>query len=270
MAYIRSVVTFVDILGFADLVRDGYAADIADMLDAIGETAARPLGGKDNTTSVVAFSDSVIRARPIGPESIYDAMLHEIQDLATAQWQLLEFGMLIRGGTTVGDVSIAEGRAFGPGFVQAYRLESALASSPRIIIDPGVVEMIRGHLSEAGTTSGRTELIVALRDHIRLGDDGLWFIDYINSVHIVAGAEFVRNGLVKIRDFIIAAAQDFAHKPLILPKYLWQVRYHNASVRRLFPKDGALKIKARDVPASDELLKPARLKIRRPPKLRSA
>lgn len=268
MAYTRSVVTFVDILGFADLVRDRSAVDIADMLDAFGETAARPLEGTDNTTSVVSFSDSVIRARPIGPESIYDALLHEIQDLATAQWQLLEFGMLIRGGTTVGDVSIAEGRAFGPGFVQAYRLESALASSPRIIVDPGVIEMIRRHISEAGTK--RAELIVALRDHIRLGDDGVWFVDYINSVHIIAGGDFVRNGLAMIRDFIIAAACEFADKPLILPKYLWQVRYHNASVRRLFPKDGFLKIKARDVPASDELLKPARLKIRRPPKSRPA
>lgn len=263
MGYEPSVVTFVDILGFADLVRDQSAEEIADMLDAIGETAARPLDNEENATSVVSFSDSVIRARPVGPETIYDALLHEIQDLAASQWQLLEIGMLIRGGTTVGDVSMAEGRAFGPAFVRAYRLESSLAISPRIVIDPGVIESIRGHLSAATTGRGRTELIAGLRDHIRLGDDGVWFVDYVNSVHITAGSDFVRDGLIAMRDFVIEAARKFEKQPLILPKYLWQIRYHNQSARRLFPKDPKLRIKAVDVPASDEFLKPPRLKTSR-------
>lgn len=260
MAYVRSVVTFVDILGFADLVRNETAAEVANRLDAMGETAAKPVGQEGHLTTVVSFSDSVIRVRPIEPETVYDALMHEIQDLAAAQWTLLEFGMLIRGGSTVGMVSAGEGRVFGPGFVQAYRLESSLAVSPRIVIDPGVIETIRHHLRGAGTVSAKTELITGLRDHVRLGDDGVWFVDYINSVSIVAGREFVRNGLPAIREFIIESAQEFSNRPLILPKYLWQIRYYNRSISRLFPADRHLKIRAADVPASDEFLKPKRQK----------
>lgn len=260
MAYVRSVVTFVDILGFADLVRNGTEADVVERLDAMSETAAKPVGLDAHLTTVVSFSDSVIRVRPVEPETVYDALVHEIQDLAAAQWSLLEFGMLIRGGTTVGPVFAGEGRVFGPGFVQAYRLESSLAVSPRIVIDPGIIETIRDHLRGAGTVSTRAELITGLRDHVRLGDDGVWFIDYINSVSIVAGGDFVRNGLPAIREFIIEAAQEFSGQPLILPKYLWQIRYFNSSVKRLFPADRNLKIRAADVPASDEFLKLKRRK----------
>ncbi len=255
MPYQHSVVTFVDILGFADLVRREGPDEIVEMMDAMNETAASPVGVDGLRTSVVTFSDSVIRARPIGPESLYEALLHEIQDLATAQWTLLEFGLLIRGGTTVGDVSVAEGRAFGPGFVQAYRLESSLASSPRIILDPGVVQRIRGYLRGVGG-GAKTELITGMRDHIRLGDDGVWFVDYINSVRIVSGADLVRAGLPGIRDFIIRQAQRFADEPLILPKYLWQIRYYNQSIDRYFPEDRAIKIRASDVPASDQFRRP--------------
>ena len=260
VVYARSVVTFVDILGFADLVRNETAEEVEERLEAMGETAARPVGNEGHLTTVVSFSDSVIRARPVNPETIYDALMHEIQDLATAQWTLLEFGMLIRGGTTVGNVSVGEGRVFGPAFVQAYRLESSLAVSPRIVIDPGVIEAIRGHLRGAGSTRTKTELIAGLRDHVRLGDDGVWFVDYINSVNIMAGREFVRERLPDVREFIVTSAQGFADRPLILPKYLWQIRYYNQSVTRLFPGEKHLKIRATDVPASDEFLKPKRLR----------
>lgn len=195
MAYTNSVVTFVDILGFADLVGREGEQEIAERLDAMGQTAASPVGREGDGTAVVSFSDSVIRAREVGPETVYDALMHEVMDLATAQWTLLDFGMLIRGGTTIGDVSMADGRAFGPAFVQAYRLESSLAVSPRIVIDPGVIQGIREHLRGAGTAGVKSELIAGLRDHVRLGDDGLWFIDYINSVRVVAGEQTVREGL---------------------------------------------------------------------------
>lgn len=259
MAYSNSVVTFVDILGFADLVRTESAEEVADRLDALGETAAKPVGREGHLTSVVSFSDSVIRVRPVETEAIYDALLHEIQDLAAAQWTLLEFGMLIRGGTTVGMVSAGAGRVFGPGFVQAYRLESSLAVSPRIVIDPGVIATIRNHLRGASTVGAKTELLTELRDHVRLGDDGVWYVDYINSVSIVTDRQFVRNGLPGIRDFIVEAALQFSDQPLILPKYLWQIRYFNKSVARLFPDDQHLKIRATDVPAADEFLKPNRV-----------
>lgn len=259
MAYTRSVTTFVDILGFDELVHRAPASDVVEKLDAIANTVAKPVGPDGSNTTTLMFSDSVIRARALGSETIYGALLHEIMDLATSQWTLLEFGVPIRGGTTVGDVSMGEGRAFGPAFVRAYRLESALASSPRIVIDPFVVESIRAELRASAHSGGKDQLIAGLRDHIRQGDDGVWFVDYINSVWITMGdPAHVGDTLAKMRDFIIDEARRFADNPLVLPKYLWMVRYHNASAKRLLPHRRELKITAADVPASDEFLKQRR------------
>lgn len=261
MIYSRSVVTFVDILGFADLVQETPAAEVDDILDAIADTAGLPLYGDDSPTKALQFSDSVIRARSLGSDTIYDALLEEIQELATAQWMLIKVSVLIRGGTTVGDVSVTDRRAFGPAFVRAYRLESTLAGSPRIVIDPSVIADLRAHIRSQPVAHRRT-LISDLRDHIRQGDDGVWFIDFINSARVVNGPDEVREDLVGIRNFIVAEAGKFHSNPSVLPKYLWLVRYHNQSVRRWFPAHPELRIRTTEVPASDEFLKPRLLRPR--------
>ncbi len=255
MAYRNSVVTFVDILGFSGMVGRETESEIGNMLDAIGTTAGQPIGPDGEGTKVLIFSDSVIRARALGSDSIYDALLHEIQDLAVAQWQLLEFGLLIRGGTTVGKVSLDENRGFGPAFVRAYELESSLATSPRIVIDPAVIEDIRAHLRTHPRGVARQTHINGLRHHIRQGDDGVWFIDYMNSVARTSKAVDMKASLAIMRAFIIEQAQAVNSSSLILPKYLWLIRYFNQSVRRLFPDSREMKIRASDVPASDELLR---------------
>jgi hypothetical protein len=259
VSYKRSVVTFVDILGFSDLVERSSYSDVDEMLDAMSKTTGQPVGDIGKRTAVLTFSDSVIRARPLEEETVYDALLHEVQDLATAQWALLEFGVLIRGGTTVGDIHMDARRAFGRGFIRAYRLESSLASAPRIVIDPAVIEQVREHLRAVGSRTRKRDLIEDLKSHLRLGDDGIWFIDYIKSVSLLNDPQYVRSTLSSMRDFIIGKAASFSEDSLILPKYLWLIRYHNQSVGRLFSDGKELRIKSSDVPAADELLKPVRL-----------
>ncbi|MEG3172149.1 hypothetical protein U1708_07970 [Sphingomonas sp. ZB1N12] len=256
--------TFVDILGFADLVHETTAAEVDEILDAIAQTAGLPLDAESSGTTALQFSDSVIRARELGSDSIYDALLEEIQELATAQWMLLQVGVLVRGGTTVGDVSMTNGRAFGPAFVRAYRLESTLAGSPRIVIDPSVIADLRSHV-RSRPVSQRRALIADLRDHVRHGDDGVWFIDFLNSARVVNGSEVVEKALGGIREFVVAEARKFTSNPSVLPKYLWLVRYHNQFVRRSFRTRPELRVKTNEVPASDEFLKPRLLQ----PRLRS-
>lgn len=261
MQYRNSVVTFLDILGFREIIKKSGASAVAEMLDAIGETAASPVGVDGDLTHVISFSDSVIRARPTGKEPAYDALLHEIQDLAASQWSLMEFGILVRGGITIGDVVTGEGRAFGPAFVRAYDLESSLASSPRIIVDPIVIEHIRQHVGNASEKAQKRTIIDELKRHIRLGGDGLWFVDYLSSVSVTMGdPPEVESTMLRFKDLIVEKANDLDTGSLVLPKLLWLIRYHNTSAKRLFPRNATLKIKSTDVPLSDELLKPVLLK----------
>lgn len=259
--YRNSVVTFLDILGFREIIKTSDASAVSEMLDAIGETAASPVGVDGDLTHVISFSDSVIRARPTGKEPAYDALLHEIQDLAASQWSLMEFGILVRGGITIGDVATSEGRAFGPAFVRAYDLESSLASSPRIIVDPIVIEHIREHVGNVSGKAQKRSIIEELKRHIRLGGDGLWFVDYLASVSITMGdPQEVESAMLRFKDSIVAKANALHTDSLVLPKLLWLIRYHNTSAKRLFPSNSILRIKNSDVPLSDELLKPVLLK----------
>lgn len=119
MAYKRSVVTFLDVLGFRHIVESEKTPKITTMLDHLTQMAAEPVGPAGEDTEVLSFSDSVVRVRPVESSSVYDALLYEVQDIAAAQWSLLEAGMLIRGGVTVGDVATGPGRVFGPAFIRA-------------------------------------------------------------------------------------------------------------------------------------------------------
>lgn len=259
--YKNSVVTFLDILGFREIIKTSDASVVSEMLDAIGETAATPVGADGDLTHVISFSDSVIRARPTGQEPAYDALLHEIQDLAASQWSLMEFGILVRGGITIGDVATSEGRAFGPAFVRAYDLESSLASSPRIIVDPIVIEHIREHVGNASEKTKKRDIIADLKQHIRLGGDGLWFVDYLSSVSITMGdPPEVESTMLRFKETIVEKANKLRTDSLVLPKLLWLIRYHNSSAKRLFPTNKDLKIRNTDVPLSDELLKPLLVK----------
>lgn len=256
MGYRKSVITFLDILGFQEIVNSYGADDISKMLDAVSEVAGNALQPGGERTEILSFSDSIIRMRPTKDGDFIENLIHEVRDLAWAQWSLMEHGILVRGGTTIGEVLSAPGRAFGPGFVRAYKLESSLAGAPRIVIDPAVVENIRAQLRTM-QSEDRERTINLLRIHLRHGDDGLWCIDYIASVtsRMDQDPGECVCALQRFRNTIIAKTNGIKSDSLVLPKYLWLIRYHNASVARLFSSEPSLKIRITDVPASDEFLK---------------
>lgn len=262
MSYRESIVTFLDILGFRNVVTSRGFDDIENMLDAMSETAAAPVGEAGKKTDVLSFSDSVIRARPTSSKDVFADLLHEVADLAHAQWSLMEYGILVRGGITIGKIAMGPGRAFGPAFVRAYDLESSLAGAPRIVLDPTVVQTIRSEVSRQKGTTAKRELIETLKHNVRLGEDGLWFVDYIGTAaRTIGDATEVTAALGRFRSEIIARANAQKADSRELPKYLWLIRYHNRSVKRLFPTNKGLKIKSSDVPAADELLKPKRKSV---------
>lgn len=257
MTYKTAVVTFLDILGFRKIVATQNQEEIASILDAIAETAATPVGLGSEQTEVLSFSDSVIRVRATQPSMSFEDLLHEVQDLAVAQWSLLELGILVRGGTTIGKVATGPGRAYGPAFVRAYDLESSLAGAPRIVIDPAVVENVRQHVKGLPNRQAKREAIDSFKQNIRLGEDGLWYVDYLSSVsHFMQDKTYVHNSLFRFKNIIIEKANREGSTSAVLPKYLWLIRYHNLTVKKLEPKNNNLKIKSSDVPASDELLRP--------------
>lgn len=252
--YEQSVVTFIDILGFSDVVREHDATEINVMLDLISETAAAQnnWGGR---TEILSFSDSVIRAKGCG-KSVFSAALSEIIEIANAQCELALKGILIRGGMTTGNVSVSEGRVFGPGFIRAYELEAHFAGSPRIVIDTALIPELRQQRSTANREY--QEEIKRIREWMIQGDDGLWFVDYLRSEYMREAPIRHAHMMKAHREMIIKKAKDIDPISRLVPKFLWLARYHNRVATKLHPSDGSIPLGRKDIPIFDQLLLPKR------------
>jgi hypothetical protein len=259
--YQRAIVTFLDILGFAKIVEDASPSVIDLMLDAIDTTAAAPGLIRHHTEEadvhVLSFSDSVIRIRPCSQHVSEGVLICELEDLAATQWLLTQEGILVRGGMTIGDISVAESRAFGPAFVRAYELESRFAHSPRIVLDPDLIRVLRTEKTLRGEQVTLRGTIKRVRDFVSQGDDGLWQIDYLTAVwRHTEDQSYHREGMTRHREMIIEKSKDLSTRHPYLPKYLWLARYHNLVARKVYRDDNSLRVGRTDFPIFDELLLP--------------
>ena len=128
MPYSKAIVTFLDILGFRNLVTTESAEEVDRKLNSVERfTAPIYIKGDDLDRqlepSVIWFSDSVVRVRQLETEanlaSPSGLLFWELLDLVHAQAELVREGILLRGGVAYGDVLLSGSRVFGPAVVRA-------------------------------------------------------------------------------------------------------------------------------------------------------
>lgn len=147
--YREAIVTFIDILGFKNMLSNFDANGIYDVLNQFhlqhnknslsNHTTAYK---KNYETEVYAFSDSVVRIKYTDYEDMWlNTATDEVITLAVMQFELLKRGILIRGGCTKGMIfSDAPSKIlFGPALAEAYKIESELSVYPRIVVSESVL-----------------------------------------------------------------------------------------------------------------------------------
>ena len=157
-SYERRIVCFIDILGFSNLVKGtvnsgiGRNADLRhicgalNMLDDFRLTFSEKMEAKDVRTS--QFSDSVVISFPwIEEDNSIVAAISWIKNYQI--FLIMEHGVLLRGGITIGDIIHNEKMIVGPAMIDAYTLESKKALNPRIIIDTQVISLFEKAYAEA-------------------------------------------------------------------------------------------------------------------------
>ncbi len=232
--YQKAIVTFIDILGFGDLVKQSDAVSINKVLDVIQKETS----DEDDHTEVISFSDSIVRIRKIetkeNKEFPMGLLYQELISLVHAQGKLIDFNLIIRGGVSVGDIYTSGGRVFGPGLVQAYELESKYALYPRIIIDPRLIQEHKANKllkAKWHNVEDEQEIIGELLRH---GDDGMWFIDYVAALEgELDEHEMYPIFLRRHREVILAGAQKHSQLNAILRKFVWMAHYHNQVVSNM-------------------------------------
>lgn len=246
--YETCIVTFVDILGFREIVAKRPDHDISAMLSLLRKTTEISETVQEKPeVDYYAFSDSIVRVRRIS-ESVVETIGVEANDIGLAQLDLAHRGVLIRGGLTVGQV-FSDGRTlFGPAMIRAYDLESKNAVSPRILIDPKVVE-------SAGLAKLlRSKKIAGLMGNM-LSDplnDGV-IIDYLSvALDELDEDADVLETLRRHKEIVEAGLIAAVGNDRIRSKYEWLLRYHNGFVMKTFSLIDARTLLVEEGLTSDE------------------
>ncbi|GID02997.1 hypothetical protein [Pseudomonas sp. 008] len=253
--YRRAVVTFLDILGFANLVKSGEANKVAQVLSAVRKYAI-PEGhdeliGDEPTVCSVAFSDSIVRVRFLdGDNLLYPTghVLSEINHLSLIQGELISENIILRGAVTIGEIYLNQGMIFGPAMVTAYELESKLAIYPRIVIDPSVLNEVRKDATLRREGYSGDDEIKDIRKLVDRGDNGLWYINYLTSICMQLDTpEKLPNLIHAHKHLIISRYSDGGHTKGYLDKILWLAVYHNKFISKLLPLElDGLRLRASD------------------------
>jgi hypothetical protein len=187
--YEETFSAFVDFLGFSEASReldDQMRLKVLELLRALvglrSEFSATAQKGPDGSTTysvkpaISTFSDHIVIS--FGLKSLQETLrtddkqmlallvFGQFVDLVSAiAAQALRLGFLIRGGATIGKLYHAEGVVFGEALVEATTLEAHTAVYPRIILSPKAA-----HFQDMKYP------------FIKLEDDGIYCVDYIQSI----------------------------------------------------------------------------------------
>lgn len=214
----RSIIAFIDIMGFKNLIASG---DAQENLKNIYSTYLKKINEiKDSVTIVKSFSDNILIVYPeVSEGALGNSFFVELADF---QSELLKHGIIIRGAITIGDIHVGEDIIFGSGLVEAYKLESEKAIVSRIVLSQEVVKLCEeydGYYADESPFSR-----VLLKDA-----DGCTFLNYLHNPY-VGGEEYrktVKDYLEIHREVILSRLEEFSSNIRIFDKYSWLGNYHN-------------------------------------------
>src|SRR5271169_5988963 len=135
--YTRSIVSYLDILGFRELIEKRTAGEVSRILRILAESIAPHPTDEPVKIEFTKFSDTVIRSTP-EPSPAY--FIYELKTILRAQVALIPEGVPIRGAVTIGEITQSWDVVYGPAVVRAYELDSG---PPRIVIDDKALSLLR-------------------------------------------------------------------------------------------------------------------------------
>lgn len=250
-SYERCIVTFIDILGFRNILNSLPEQEIAKAMLSLRHFAKG--GGdelkdaEDRRSRVVSHaysesvSDAVVRVRTVETEYSDGPFLMELVDLQLAIIECINAGILVRGGMTIGDVHLgqeAKGPIFGQGMVRAYEIESREAIYPRLMIDSELIAIYSGDETLWQDSAKCSYEVRTVRKFLGVSEDGSFFLDYLKALDpgsFDAGPAGLFLFLQKHKDLIVQHLND-QNDGKVLRKLVWLASYHNHFIRSQYAK----------------------------------
>lgn len=236
--YAIALVSYFDILGFKAIVQDktSSAGEIRDILELLRkESHPDPEGFGSSETSIIAFSDTIVRTTHIlskkNTEYPTGMLFSELSDIAYAQIQMVFKNVIVRGVVTGGKIYHNDDIIFGEGLIKAYEMERDIAKYPRIIVDPEILDVHTRtpYLKSISHTHAQDmEYIKAL---IRRDCDGVWYVGYLEWYF--DNVEEPLELLYHHKKLIIENINKYDEFCSEYVKYAWMAKYHNAFTREI-------------------------------------
>ncbi len=227
----RSIVSFVDILGYSAKVRD--AEEKGETSKFLYEYRQALFAASDsfvNDASCYAFNftDSVVVGWPIAEEDDSEVPLcASCWYLALYQLTMSQFDYFVRGGVAVGEAYFDEYVQSGKAFLDAYETEERQAIYPRIVLAEDAVAEVKK------SCSYYIEEACPLDQLFAVDADGSIFINYLYSVFGVFSGdsdrcrEDIEGYITNHREAIERNLVATVSKSYVYRKYQWAARYHD-------------------------------------------
>jgi hypothetical protein len=234
--YKQTLITFIDILGFKELVASKSCEEMQQILRGFYFSSNSHEPASIFDTTVIQFSDTIVRMKLLRSDSNFanpSELAWELKYVANMHQTMLGLGYPLRGAITVGEAFWTDRQAFGPGFVRAYELESQFARFPRILVDPVVVDAF-AQANEAEFENSEMFSRERTQRKMLIDVDGLQYLDCLSLALII---DYFENDEVtdyfrRMREVIARCLESHALQPSILEKYQWLANDYNRCVLR--------------------------------------
>jgi hypothetical protein len=241
MKYNISIISFFDILGFKNIIKEAKSPLEVLNIQKIFRSNSKP--DKELASlydqKYVFFSDTIVRTTNIlsknNKRSQVGILFYELLDLIHIQLALFEKGILIRGSVVINEIYHRNPYIFGPGLNQAYKIENEKAIYPRIVVSKEIFDLVKASpllKAKHHTFSEESEYVLGL---VRKYRDNNFFLDYLSVAESEVNEppyDYIK--YLKIhKSKIQLALKKYSKIPGVLEKYEWLKNYHNNTVAQL-------------------------------------
>lgn len=234
VTYRGALVTWIDILGFSNLVDNAEPQEIYNSLQSLRRTTRDEVNDRPEGEEIQAVtftvSDAVLRVRFLDTEYRYGHLFMEVWTLAWAQCNLAINSHPIRGALVANDVCTGRNYdvAFGPGFNEAYRMETNDVIHPCIKISDEVWRIyLETDVLIDGTNSGPYRKYDYDSVFTFVAHDGVKrFVNYLQ----ISGEDGEIPETLTLHKAYAENAFAAATDDRVRAKYEWVISYHNAFI----------------------------------------
>lgn len=221
----KHIIAFIDLLGASEAIKndnnDTNLNTVNILLHNVINICKSDATNKYSQFEVKAFSDNIVIAQNCSeiPEWEMKELIHSLFSfVALFQIMAFQYGILLRGGITIGELYINNIFVWGRGLLEAYYLECKKAIMPRVLIDDCVYDLMK--------TNQKSELCHC---HIIRDEDNLLFLDFLSFIDIDQLRHYLQESMRTIERMKYLLKIDSK----ALSKLAWQEKYFRQYISKI-------------------------------------